>query len=216
MELFLASANEKEIKSAYDLPIAGILTNSNILGKEGKSLKELTSVIDKIGTLEFGLQIASTDEAGMMAEYRLFRSLIKNRKLHLKIPFCRDAFKVIRNVSNSDIIKNLTAISTMPQAFIALEAEIDYLSIYISRVSNAGGDGLKLLADIKKYAYDNSKKTKILAASIHNMAQLIDVAKAGADAVAIPYHLLYKALQSEVTDKSINGFKEDWGKIGKE
>lgn len=216
MEIFLASANEKEIIKAYKLPITGVLTNSSILKKEKKSLKILASVIDEIGNLEFGLQIGSTDEATMMEEFRLFRSLIKNRKLHLKIPFCRDAFKVIKNVRNSGVILNLTAISTLPQAFIALESDIDYLSIYVGRVTDSGGDGLKLLENVKKYACDNSKRTKILAASIRDISHLIDAAKAGADAVAISYFLLNESFQSEVTEDSLKKFLEDWKMIGRE
>jgi len=215
MELFLASANEREIRDAYNLPITGVLTNSSILKKEIKPLNEICRIIDTIGNLEFGLQIASTKEKEMLEEVKIFQSLIQNRKLHLKIPYCLDAFKIINKVEQSGMILNITAISTLPQAFIALEANIDYLSIYVGRVTDAGGDGVKLLKEIKDYAMSNSKKTKILAASIRNSEHLVEVAKAGADAVAIPFALLSESIKSEITTKSVEGFKQDWFSINK-
>jgi len=213
MEIFLASASPEDIEKAYQLPISGVLTNSSILEKERKSLKDLVAAVDLIGDLPFGLQIASTQEPEMMEEFYLFQSLVKKRLLHLKIPYCLDAFKIVNNVRNLGIKTNLTGISTLAQACVALEADIDYLSIYVGRVTDAGDDGLRLLAEIKKYALSMQKKTKILAASIRNLEHFEEVIRLGADAVAIPYTLLIESLHSETTGKSISGFKESWKRI---
>ncbi|MFN2280819.1 MAG: fructose-bisphosphate aldolase, partial [Anaerolineales bacterium] len=71
MEIYLASANPDEIRKAYQLPIAGVLTNSSIIRKEGRVLTELVEEIDQIGDLPFGLQIAATEEGEMIAEAHL-------------------------------------------------------------------------------------------------------------------------------------------------
>ena len=213
MEIYLASANPDEIRGAYALPIAGVLTNASIIKKENRVLTELVKEIDQIGDLPFGLQIAATDESEMMAEARLFQSLLHHRTLHLKIPYCPDAFKVIAQLRNTDMILNLTGVSTLSQALLALESGIDYLSIYVGRVSAAGGDGVQLLENIKYYADFHGKATRIVAASIRNLAHLEEVALAGADATAIPFPLLLESLQSPVTDQSVNGFKKDWREV---
>jgi transaldolase len=210
MEIYLASANPDEIKKAYAFPIAGVLTNSSIIKKENRSLPELVKEIDGIGGLPFGLQIAATEEGQMMEEARLFQSLIQNRTLHLKIPYCPDAFKLIPQLRDSGMILNLTGVSSLAQAFLALESGIDYLSIYVGRVTDAGGNGVSLLKEIKGYADDHGKQTRIVGASIRNIKHLEEVARAGADAVAIPYPLLLESMESEITQKSIAGFKKDW------
>jgi len=210
MEIFLASANLDEIKKAYSLPIAGVLTNSSIIQKEKMKLSELIKGIDEIGNLPFGLQIVATEEHQMMEETRLFLSMLHHRVLHLKIPYCPDAFKIIPKLQHTDMILNLTGVSSLAQACIALESGIDYLSIYIGRVTNAGGDGVRLLNKIKQFTDYNKKPTRIVAASIRNIDHLEEVALAGADAVAIPYPLLLEAMESEITQQSITGFKKDW------
>lgn len=213
MEIYLASANPDEIKKAYALPIAGVLTNSSIVKREKRSLPDLVKEIDEIGDLPFGLQIAATEETQMMAEARLFHSLVHNRTLHLKIPYCPDAYKIIPRLKHSGSILNLTSVSTLAQAFLALETEIDYLSIYVGRVSDSGGDGVRLLQEIKKFAGYHNKRTRIVAASIRNLEHLMEIAMAGADAVAIPFSLLLETMESEVTTQSILGFKKDWKEV---
>lgn len=213
MEIYLASANVDEIKKIQTLPVKGALTNPNIVLKEKRNFADLVTEIDSIGSLPFGLQIASTEKEEMIKEVELFRSLVRKRVLHVKIPYCRDAFEIIPQLKNAGLLLNLTAISTLAQAGIALESPIDYLSIYVGRVSDAGGDGFKLIREVKEFADKNEKKTKIVAASIRNITQLEEVMKAGADAVAIPYALLMESLNSSTTDLSTSGFQQDWDKI---
>jgi TalC/MipB family fructose-6-phosphate aldolase len=210
MKLFLASANTKEIIQAYEMPIAGVLTNPSIIKKEKRGLDNLVKEIDQIGDKEFGLQIAATNFQDMMAQANLFKSLVKNRKFHLKIPFCLDAFKVIEQCKDMDIILNLTAVSSMMQAIMALESEIDYLSIYVGRVTSAGGDGVELVRQVKRFAEINNKKTEVLAASVRDAENFVQVANAGADGVAIAYPLLESTLHNDVTRDSILGFSDDW------
>jgi TalC/MipB family fructose-6-phosphate aldolase len=199
MELFLASANPDEIRKAYAFPITGVLTNSTIIEREKLPLSQVVKKVDEIGNLQFGLQISSTEENEMMQEVRLFRQLVLNRTLHLKIPYCPDAFKVMNRVKNTGMILNLTAVSTLAQAVVALESCADYISIYIGRVTDAGGDGLKLLDEIIQYARRSGKRAKIVAASIRSMDHYNEVIKCGADAVAIPYSLLMQSLESDTT-----------------
>ena len=213
MEIYLASANIEEIKKAQTLPVKGALTNPSIVLKEKRNFTDLVTEIDRIGSLPFGLQIASTEKEEMLKEVALFRSLVRRRVLHLKIPYCRDAFEIIPQLKNAGLLLNLTAISTLAQVATALESPIDYLSIYVGRVSDAGGDGFKLIREVKEFADKNEKKTKIVAASIRNITQLEEVMKAGADAVAIPYSLLMESLSSSTTDLSTTGFQQDWDKI---
>ena len=213
MKIYLASANKNEITQAYNMPIAGVLTNPTILKKEKMGLEKLVYKIDQIGNKEFGLQIAATNLKDMMDQARLFKSLVKNRKLHLKIPFCLDAFKVIEKLKGTGVLLNLTAVSSMLQAVMALESEIDFLSIYVGRVTSAGGDGVELVKQVKHYANINNKNTKVVAASVHDTENLEQVALAGADAVAIPFPLLESTLLNKVTEDSIKGFSDDWDQI---
>ncbi|MFN2280418.1 MAG: transaldolase family protein, partial [Anaerolineales bacterium] len=96
---------------------------------------------------------------------------------------------------------------------ICPKTSIDYLSIYVGRVTDAGGDGVRLLEQIKFYADYHEKQTKIVAASIRNLEHLEEVALVGADAVATPFPLLLETMHSPVTDQSVDGFKRDWADV---
>jgi transaldolase len=175
--------------------------------------KEMIRKLDSIGTRPLGLQVVSTVEQEMIREIETYHQMVLSKELIIKLPFCLNTIKVMPFIRRLGHEINMAAVCTFSQAVIALEAEPEYLSIYVGRVTNSGGNGMQLLGEVKQYAQAAGKSTVIQAASIRTLKQFNDAAKAGADAIVIPFAVLTEAMKSDMTDQSIEKFAEDWATI---
>jgi transaldolase len=213
MKLWIASANAEEINESYSFPIAGVITNPTVIANERKHWHETLAEINEIGNDPIHLQVVSTTEQEMLEEIIAFKQVMTNRPLIAKIPLCKDGLKIVPVLKKWGCKVNITTICNLNQAVIALEADVDYLSVYVARVTDQGRDGFKLVSDIRNYIDRKGKKTEIIAASVRNVEQMNKVILAGADGIAIPYSLLTEALEDELTENSIDRFAHDWALI---
>ena len=213
MEIWLAFTSFEEMKMSEDYPIKGVLTNPTLMSLPKLPWKEMIRSLDSIGTRPLGLQVVSTDERDMIREIETYHNMVLHKKLIVKLPFCLNAMKVMPLIRRLGHEINMAAVCTFSQAVIALESEPEYLSIYVGRVTDFGGNGMQLLNDVKQYALDAGKSTVIQAASIRTLNQFDEAARAGADAIVVPFTILADAVKSEMTDQSIEKFAEDWATI---
>ena len=210
MKLWLASANVGEIEEGSRFPICGIITNPTVMAAEKQFWIKTAVAVDTQGTTPFHLQVLSTDEATILEEAHAYRSVFSHRPLILKLPVCEASLHLVDRFHKMGLAVNITAVCTLAQAILAVQAGSDYISVYVGRVSDGGGDGIKLIRDIRAYCDLNGATTEIIAASVRTVEQFDQVALAGAHGVAIPLALLRETLASPLTDKSIAAFEEDW------
>jgi transaldolase len=213
MELWLAFTDFESMEKAHEYPIKGVLTNPTLISLPKLHWKEAIARLNKIGSLPLGLQVVSTSLEQMIAEIQTFHRLVDRKELIIKLPFCLDALRSIPFIRQLGHTVNIAAICSFGQAVVALESEPEYLSIYVGRVSDGGGDGVALLAQVKRYALRCGKGTLIQAASLRNAQQLEEVAETGADAAVIPFNVIEQAMKNELTDQSIGKFSKDWASI---
>ena len=213
MQIWLAFTSFEEMEKAQDYPIRGVLTNPTLVSLPGIHWREAISRMNEIGTLPLGLQVVSTRRETMLEEIRAFHGMVDKKPLIIKLPFCLDALGVVPFIRSLGHTVNMAAVCTFSQGIIALETDIEYLSVYVGRVSDSGGDGVELVRLLKDYAHSAGKPTSIQAASIRTLLQFEEVARAGADAAVISFSLLEEALQSPLTDESIKKFDHDWAAI---
>jgi TalC/MipB family fructose-6-phosphate aldolase len=213
MDIWLAFSSFEEMERAHDYPIRGVLTNPTVLTLPQLPWKETIKRLDEVGTLPLGLQVVSTVEKDMIGEIEAYHGMIRSKELIIKLPFCVNAMKIMPFIKRLGHDVNMAAVCTFSQAVIALEAEPDYLSLYVGRVDDSGGNGIQLLGEIKRYAQAAGKQTVIQAASIRTLEQFDDAARCGADAVVISFSVLREAAESEMTAQSIEKFAEDWATI---
>jgi transaldolase len=213
VELWLAFTSFEEMELSEEYPIRGVLTNPTLMSLPKLPWKETVRKLNSIGTRPLGLQVVSTVEHDMIGEIETYHRMVLSKKLIVKLPFCLNSIKVMPLIRRLGHEINMAAVCTFSQAVVALEAEPEYLSIYVGRVTDGGGNGIQLLAEVKGYAQSAGKKTVIQAASIRTLRQFNDAAKAGADAIVIPFPLLSEAMTSDMTDQSIEKFAEDWATI---
>jgi transaldolase len=65
--------------------------------------------------------------------------------------------------------------------------------------------------------YDNYDfETEVLVASVRHPMHVVDAALLGAHVATMPLKVLLALLQHPLTDKGLEGFLADWGKLPKE
>ena len=210
MEIWLAFSSFEEMEKAHEFPIKGVLTNPTVISALEMNWKEAVIRMNEIGDLPLGLQVVSTKRDEMIEEIKTFNRIVDKKRLIIKLPFCPSALQAASFVKQLGLEVNIAAICTFTQAVVALETDLEYLSIYVGRVSDGGGDGMQLIRQVKTYVHGCHKNTMILAASIRTAQQLEEVALAGADAAVITFDVLEEAIKSHLTDESIEKFTADW------
>jgi len=72
---------------------------------------------------------------------------------------------------------------------------------------------MQLIHDIVQVYQNYGYKTQILAASLRTTNHVIESAKAGADIGTMPFKTLDALFSHPLTDKGLEQFLKDWGKV---
>jgi transaldolase len=84
----------------------------------------------------------------------------------------------------------------------------------VGRIDDISGEGLQLIHQIRQ-VYDNyGYDTEILAASLRHPVHVVESMLIGADAATMPPKVLWQLSKHPLTDKGLDGFLKDWGKLG--
>jgi len=215
MHIYLDTANVKEIKSYYDLGIvAGVTTNPTIISKEGKTFESLINDILAISdNFPVNAEVISLDAEGMIKEGRKLAQL--NSRIVVKIPMCLEGLKAVNVLSKEGITTNVTLIFSATQALMAARAGASYVSSFLGRVDDVGGDGLALIEDIVDIFHVNGIETKVIAASVRHLGHVIGCAKIGVDICTVPTGLIGLMASHPLTTKGLDQFMIDWKKVPK-
>lgn len=215
MEIFIDSADPKEIEEAFGLGVVdGVTTNPSLMAKYGKDLFQTISEICKIADgYPVSVEVASTNYKNMLDEGSRLSDIADN--IVIKLPTTWDGIKACRYFSDQDLEVNMTLCFSPNQAFLAAKAGATYVSPFIGRLDDIGHDGNSLIAEISaifsKYPeYD----TSILAASIRHPQHFYMSALSGADASTMSLGTIKKLLDHPLTEIGLEKFVKDWKNSG--
>ncbi len=91
---------------------------------------------------------------------------------------------------------------------------VDYVSPFVGRLQDNGGDGIGLLSEIKTMFDNYIIDTKILAASLRSVDAVKEALLIGVDAITIPVDVCEQLVKHQLTDKGMQKFLDDWKKLG--
>ena len=94
-------------------------------------------------------------------------------------PLTRAGLKATRTLSDEGIKVNVTLCFSAAQAILAAKAGASFISPFLGRLDDIGGNGLDLLADIVEIYRNYSWPTEVLAASIRHPIYAIEAALDG-------------------------------------
>ncbi|KRK70889.1 transaldolase family protein [Lacticaseibacillus nasuensis] len=213
MDIWIASANQKVLTAAHAYPLSGIITNPTVIAQEQQPWEETFSTFAAYPNDRVHLQVVTTDEKKIYQEVAWFEQYVDKSRLIVKIPMSLGGLKAIPRLKAEGFAINVTAVCNMQQAVLALEAGIQFVSIYVARLNDHGRDGLGFLKKVLQYIKDNGLETQVMAASVRNSDQLNAVIDLGVDAIAMPYDLLTGMMADQITTDSIEKFATDWAKV---
>jgi len=215
MQFFIDTANIKEIQEAHDMGVLdGVTTNPSLMAKEGitgaanitEHYKNICNIVDG----NVSAEVIATDFDGITKEGRELAKL--DDKIVVKVPMIRDGVKAIKALTSDGIRTNCTLVFSAGQAILAAKAGAAYVSPFLGRIDDTGGDGVELIEQIV-HIYDNySFKTEVLAASIRHVTHLIQCAEAGADVATCPFSVIVGLLNHPLTDIGLEKFLADYRK----
>lgn len=214
MRLFIDSANIKDIRALNDMALVeGVTTNPSLILKSGRNMAEVLTEICAIVGGPVSAEVTASDYINIMRQADFLAKLAHN--ICIKLPITPDGLRACRDIVANGFTANMTLCFNLAQALPAAKANATFVSPFIGRLFDNGGDGIQLIADIRKIYDFYGFQTKILAASVRNAEQLSGAMLAGADCATLPPQLMRDLARHPLTDKGLAAFSADWEKRGR-
>ena len=214
MQIFLDTAEIDEIRSRLDAGLVdGVTTNPSLIAKAGAGIFERVAEICDAVDGPVSAEVVATEADAMIAEGKRLAEIAPN--VVVKLPLTSQGLVACRTFAEAGIQTNVTLCFSVNQALMAAKAGASYISPFVGRVDDAGGDGIGLLAGIRE-VYDNfGYETEILAASLRGPAHVEAAAAVGCDAATIPPKVFDALVAHPLTDKGLAAFLKDWEATGR-
>ncbi len=206
MDLFLDTANLKEIKEGSEWGfLKGVTTNPSLIAKEGRKQKDIISEIVKMVDGPISAEVTANDSENRIKQgHELYQ--LDPKHIVIKLPITMDGLKACSVLHKEGIPTNRTLCFSVSQALLAREAGATYVSPFLGRLDDNGWDSKKLIEDLVTLKKANGYSTKIICASIRNVAHVETCALLGADIATIPYKVMVKLVKHPLTDAGLESF----------
>lgn len=214
MQIFLDTADISEIEARLGSGlIDGVTTNPSLIAKSGADVFERVKAICDAVDGPVSAEVVATDYEGMLAEGRKLAEIASN--VVVKLPLTEAGLRACHAFAHDGVQTNVTLCFSVNQALLAAKAGASYISPFVGRVEDAGGDGIGLLAGIRAVYDQYGYETEILAASLRGPAHVEASALAGCDAATIPAKVFDAMYKHPLTDKGLEAFLADWNATGR-
>ena len=212
MKFFIDTANVSEIREMAWL-IDGVTTNPSLVAREKRPFEEIIAEICDIVDGPVSAEATALDADGMITQGRKLAKIHEN--VVIKIPMTEEGMKAVVALSEEEIRTNVTLVFSANQALLAAKCGASFVSPFVGRIDDVGGDGMDLVSQIldiyDEYAFD----TEVIVASVRHPQHVLDAALLGAEIATIPYAILKKLFKHPLTDVGIERFLKDWEGVPK-
>lgn len=209
MRFFLDTAQISEIEKGISWGVvSGVTTNPSLVAASGGTFHELVVSICEMVDGPVSAEVLSTDTEAMVAEGRELAALHGN--VAVKIPMTHEGMGATARLSAEGIDVNVTLVFSPQQALLAASAGAAYVSPFVGRLDDTGGDGIGLVRDIAEIFELHDIPTQIIAASIRHPRHVMEAAVAGADIATAPFAVLEKCFSHPLTQSGVSRFMKDW------
>jgi TalC/MipB family fructose-6-phosphate aldolase len=215
MALYLDGAYLAEIEElAATYTIAGVTTNPSILlaarqrGQQASDVEVLRALLALCNGPVFMQPTASADEHRRAAADRYLA--VNAARVVLKLPADADGLRLARELTPQGVRVAFTACYSLGQAYAAMQTGAEWIIPYFGRLRRSGADACQRMQEMVKLLRMQGSTTRILAASLKSVADVIEVTLAGVHDVTAPPDVV-RALASEpMTETAVAQFAADW------
>lgn len=212
MKLYLDTANVAEIKELAWL-VDGVTTNPTLVAREKRPFAEVLREICAIVRGPVSAEITALDTEGIVHEARELAKVAPN--VVVKIPITEAGMQAVRTLSKEGVRTNVTLVFSANQALLAAKCGATYVSPFVGRIDDAGGDGMSVVAEILPIYRTYGFQTEVIVASVRHPGHVLQAALLGAHIATVPYEVLKKMFGHPLTDAGIARFLKDWQQVPK-
>jgi transaldolase len=207
MAIYLDSAFPDDVRQAVQLGfVAGVTTNPRLLARVGRPAEQLVPELCDIvgdGLVFYQLTAVTVEERKREAHHI---AGLRPGQIGLKIPCTTENLGLLPDLARNGLICAVTAVFSAYQALLACEVGADYLVLYVNRATRQLGDGIALVEEIADVIEVTGASTEILAASFHNLTEVVEATWVGADHVAISLDLLRGLGDHPLSERAMEEF----------
>lgn len=214
MKLFLDTGDIDEVKKAAEWQILdGVTTNPTLIAKSGKGFKEtVLAICDLLPGGAISAEVVSTSFDAMLREAEEIASW--HDQVVVKVPMIRDGVRLVKTLSDKGIRTNVTLVFTVNQALLAAKAGATFISNFVGRVDDIGGEGMAAVAEtvemVEKYGFDS----EVLVASVRHPLHVVESLRAGAHIATMPFKVMDMLFNHPLTDSGLERFIKDFQEAG--
>ena len=214
MEIFIDSASITEIEKWLEMGVIdGVTTNPSIMFNDG--VYDAEAGAKEIAALVYprpvSVGVPTNDLGEMLTQAQRFASWAPN--IVVKIPqITQDGapcYGVIRQLENEGIKVNATVALSLGQVILAAKAGATYISIFIGRVADEGGNAPEVIKNSVDWLERWRYRSKVIVGSIRSVGDILSAAMAGAHIITIPPQLLSKMADHKYTRDTVRQFITD-------
>ncbi len=211
MELYLDSANLKEIEEGFKLGfLNGLTTTPTFMQKEG--ITDIDGTIVKLSKIVPVLQIEalgnSAEEVLAEAE-RQIKLGLDIKKTVFKIPVSLEGVRACKLLRDKGYLVNVHLVYTLQQAYMAMQAGATYVCPLVGRLQDQGHDALALVEQcvdaVRYYGYN----TKIMFSSVRHAEHVRNAINIGVHTITVPLKVLKQLTENNFTTLGTDQFIMD-------
>src|SRR4051812_27082822 len=211
MELYLDSANLKEIEEGFKLGfLDGLTTTPTFMQKEG--ITDIDATIVKLSKIVPVLQIealGNTAEEVLAEAERQLALGLDPKKTVFKIPVSLEGVRACKMLRDKGYLVNVHLVYTLQQAYMAMQAGASYVCPLVGRLQDQGHDALSLVEQcvdaVELYGYD----TKIMFSSVRHAEHVRNAINLGVHTITVPLKVLKQLTENNFTTVGTDQFIAD-------
>lgn len=213
MELYLDSADIKEIKEAFQLGfLTGLTTTPTFMHREG--ITDIDGTILELAKIVPVLQIEALGRTAdeIVAEARRQDALGLDRETTVyKIPVSLEGVKACKMLVNEGYKVNIHLVYTLQQAYMAMQAGATYVCPLVGRLQDQGTDALQLVADCVEAVNYYGYNTKIMFSSVRTVEHVRNALNIGVHTITVPWKIMKQLTENHFTALGTQQFFEHTG-----
>lgn len=211
MELYLDSANLKEIEEGFKLGfLNGLTTTPTFMQKEG--ITDIDGTIVKLSKMVPVLQIEalgnSAEEVLAEAERQLAFGL-DPKKTVFKIPVSLEGVRACKLLRDKGYLVNVHLVYTLQQAYMAMQAGATYVCPLVGRLQDQGHDAIALVEQCVKAVNHYGYNTKIMFSSVRHAEHVRNAINVGVHTITVPLKVMKQLTENNFTTLGTDQFITD-------
>ena len=211
MELYLDSANLKEIEEGFKLGfLDGLTTTPTFMQREG--ITDIDATIVKLSKMVPVLQIealGNTAEEVLGEAERQLALGLDPKKTVFKIPVSLEGVRACKMLRNKGYLVNVHLVYTLQQAYMAMHSGATYVCPLVGRLQDQGHDALTLVEQCVSAVDLYNYETKIMFSSVRHSEHVRNAINIGVHTITVPLKILKQLTENNFTTLGTEQFIVD-------